>query len=358
MSLGRFNNDLPDPAKEKVKCHELLENYRDMTGDKKYINILQSIANREVQELPIALDDIITMNNDQDFVSNILRNTLRYIRYFEEVADTLLPPPSNPYLTHDVVDVIEMQRIAALQRAGRVIENGGSDLPKSLLRRYQVIFLPLTSSKPRSLRDIHAEDIGHLVYIKGLVTRASLVRPHCQVVTYTCEVCGSEVFQEVSGPSFMPLTACPSQRCQEHRGNQQSASQGGGKLTLQTRGSKFLRHQELRLQELPDQLPVGHVPRSVLLHCLGQATRQAGPGEIITVAAIFLPIRYGGFKGMQAGLQTDTYLLAMNIQKQRLNYQEMIQMIGETGGGQIADAVRRIARDVDPYSRLARAIGR
>jgi DNA replication licensing factor MCM7 len=35
-----------------------------------------------------------------------------------------------------------------------------------------------------------------------------------------------------------------------------------GKLNPQTRGSKFVRYQELKLQEMPGEVPVGHIPRS------------------------------------------------------------------------------------------------
>jgi DNA replication licensing factor MCM7 len=39
---------------------------------------------------------------------------------------------------------------------------------------------------------------------------------------------------------------------------------------MQTRGSRFVKYQELRLQELPDQVPVGHIPRAVTVHCRGE----------------------------------------------------------------------------------------
>ena len=38
---------------------------------------------------------------------------------------------------------------------------------------------------------------------------------------------------------------------------------------MQTRGSRFVKYQELRLQELPDQVPVGHIPRALTVHCRG-----------------------------------------------------------------------------------------
>lgn len=39
---------------------------------------------------------------------------------------------------------------------------------------------------------------------------------------------------------------------------------------MQTRGSRFVKYQELRLQELPDQVPVGHIPRALTVHCRGE----------------------------------------------------------------------------------------
>lgn len=45
---------------------------------------------------------------------------------------------------------------------------------------------------------------------------------------------------------------------------------------MQTRGSRFVKYQELRLQELPDQVPVGHIPRAVTVHCRGEDKEQKG----------------------------------------------------------------------------------
>lgn len=57
----------------------------------------------------------------------------------------------------------------------------------------------------------------------------------------------------------MPLQKCPSQRCQDNN--------SAGQLHIQTRGSRFMKYQEMRIQELPDQVPVGHIPRSMTIHC-------------------------------------------------------------------------------------------
>lgn len=161
---------------------------------------LQEISNRQRKLLSIELDDLLQFNDDQIFVSNILRNTIRYIRYFEEEADKLLPPPTIILRDNDVIDVLENQRLDALQRAAGANQQAvvSSDLPKSLLRRYDVVLLPPSSQRAKKLREVKADDIGHLVSIKGLVTRISDVKPRVSVCTYTCDVCGSEIFQDVS----------------------------------------------------------------------------------------------------------------------------------------------------------------
>lgn len=61
------------------------------------------------------------------------------------------------------------------------------------------------------------------------------------------------------GAHFMPMQQCPSQRCVDNK--------TGGRVHMQTRGSRFTKYQELRVQELPDQVPVGHIPRCVTIHC-------------------------------------------------------------------------------------------
>lgn len=59
------------------------------------------------------------------------------------------------------------------------------------------------------------------------------------------------------------------------------------------------------------QVPVGHVPRSLTLHLYGELTRSCCAGDIVTVSGIFLPMPFTGYKGMRAGLITDTYLETM-----------------------------------------------
>lgn len=37
---------------------------------------------------------------------------------------------------------------------------------------------------------------------------------------------------------------------------------------------------------------MGHIPRSMVVHCSGDTTRLCGPGDMVTISGIFLPTRY------------------------------------------------------------------
>mmetsp|Transcript_14533 Transcript_14533/g.32609 ORF Transcript_14533/g.32609 Transcript_14533/m.32609 type:complete len:617 (+) Transcript_14533:83-1933(+) len=337
--------DFPDPTKEQDKCREFLLNYQS-AGSRKYYDQLQEIANRERTVLQIEIDDIFRHKSDEDFAMNIISNTPRYVRHFEDIADELMPPATSDSHTGDIFDFLQSQRLEMLQRAAALDPTGPvpskADTPASLVRRFEVSILPPVDSKPRKLREIKSGDIGHLVKVKGMVTRASDVKPQITVCTYTCDICGSEIFQDVLGPQYMPLAACPSLRCQDNATT--------GRLQMQTRGSRFVKYQEVRLQELPDQVPVGHIPRSLTVHCRGEQTRKCGPGDIVTLSGMFLTVKYTGYRAITAGLQADTYIEAFDVQKQKLEY-------GALSADSDCEAiVREIARDVDPYSKLAASI--
>lgn len=92
-----------------------------------------------------------------------------------------------------------------------------------------------------SIREVKADNIGKLVTVRGIVTRCTEVKPMMVVATYSCDRCGAETYQPVNGLSFMPIADCPSDDCRVNK--------AGGRLYLQTRGSKFVKFQEIRIQE-------------------------------------------------------------------------------------------------------------
>jgi hypothetical protein len=59
----------------------------------------------------------------------------------------------------------------------------------------EVRIIPQTKMKAMAIREVKAADIGHLVTIKGIITRCTDVKPLMSVATYTCDECGFEIYQ-------------------------------------------------------------------------------------------------------------------------------------------------------------------
>lgn len=192
------------------------------------------------------------------------------------------------------------------------------------------------------MRDIRARDIGTLVRLKGMVSRISDVRPLVTVATYICDDCGNEIYQTVDAKQFMPLQMCPSEQCRQNEVK--------GRLHMQTRGSKMVRFQELKLQELPEQVPIGNVPRSMTVHVRGELTRRCTAGNQIEIAGVFLPTPYTGFKALRAGLTTDAYLHALSIKQLKQSYTDIVISTND------AELLDEIASEPNALPKLYRSI--
>ena len=86
---------------------------------------------------------------------------------------------------------------------------------------------------------------------------------------------------------------------------------------MQVKSSKFISYQEIKIQEPSDQVPIGHVPRTMHITAKGANTRKCAPGDIITVTGVYMPQPFMGFQAMKTGLTHDTYLEAFLITKDK-----------------------------------------
>jgi DNA replication licensing factor MCM7 len=71
---------------------------------------------------------------------------------------------------------------------------------------------------------------------------------------------------------------------------------------MQVKSSKFIAFQEIKIQEPSEQVPIGHVPRTMNIIAKGVNTRRCAPGDIITVTGVYMPQLYQGFQAMRLGL--------------------------------------------------------
>merc|ERR1719183_1669061 len=187
-------------------------------------------------------------------------------------------------------------------------------MPQQMKNDWEVRFKPRDEAKQLKLREISASYVGSLVKFDCLVVRISQVKPKVEVVTYTCEVCGAEIFQSVEGENYTPPKECQSQRC---RDNKQA-----GKLNCNVRTCKFVKYQEMRLQEMSEHVPVGGVPRSVNVVCFGDLTRTVLPGDAISVTGVYTPYQLPWFEARKKGTMQEMFIEAHSIKKHKSGYNE------------------------------------
>ncbi|KFA78392.1 hypothetical protein S40288_04923 [Stachybotrys chartarum IBT 40288] len=296
----------------------------------KYKEILQKLSDRILDEIVIDLDDLVAWEdqNGREFklVESIEHNTKHYVEIISRAVDNIMPQSSTDVtFKDDVVDVLLARRQARNRELEEAAERDPTltqdKFPAELTRRYTLVFKPRSGShdqptKALAVRHVRGEHLGKLITIRAIATRVSDVKPIMQVSAYTCDRCGCEIFQPITDKQYGPLTMCPSEDCKKN--------QARGQLNPLSRASKFLPFQEVKVQELAEQVPIGQIPRSLTVLCYGTSVRKISPGDVVDISGIFLPTPYTGFKAIKAGLLTDTYLEAHYIHQHKKAYSEMI----------------------------------
>ena len=317
----------------------------------KYLNQLEEVANGRRTTIQIELDDLKAFEEDgsddiSGLVESIETNSYRYVDLFSQAIDSIMPESTiNSELSQmDAVSVIASHRQARMAAKGIDTKSAGPlQVPAALMRRYSVTFKARSKVSSVAVRQIHADAVGHMIRLRGIITRVTEVKPLLQVGTYTCEQCGYEIYQEVNSTAFMPLIECPSEECK--------ANGVRGQLFLQSRGSRFLKFQEARIQELTDQVPMGHIPRSMTVNLYGDLCRTCNPGDHVIIDGIYMPRPYSGFKAIKAGLLTDTYLLAHSIEQLKIK-----SRVSDQGIVDDIEEFQALAADPQMYDRLAKSL--
>ncbi|KAL2212572.1 MCM-domain-containing protein [Sarocladium strictum] len=328
--LSDDDYDFMDEENEQARADRRKEKEARRIPQPKYKLMLQQLADRSIDEMTVDLDDLAAWeridNAENKLVESIEMNTKHYVEIVARAVDKVMPTPSTDVtFKDDVLDVLMARRQARNREMEEVAERDATveaeKFPAELTRRYTLVFKPRSlingePTKALAVRGVRGEHLGKLITMRAIATRVSDVKPIVQVSAYTCDRCGCEIFQPITDKQFGPLSMCPSADCEKN--------QTKGQLNPSSRASKFLPFQELKVQEMAEQVPIGQIPRSLTVHCYGSLVRQVNPGDVVDISGIFLPTPYTGFKAMKAGLLTDTYLEAHHILQHKKAYSEMI----------------------------------
>jgi replicative DNA helicase Mcm len=123
------------------------------------------------------------------------------------------------------------------------------------------------------LRRLGSEQIGKLIMVQGIVVRSSPVRPMVMQGAFKCKRCGTVIPISQSGQFLKAPFACSGPDCGSK-----------GPFDFVQEESTFIDSQELRLQERPEDLPPGQLPRTLNVKLVGsEIVDVARPGDHVSV---------------------------------------------------------------------------
>ncbi|XHH08065.1 MAG: minichromosome maintenance protein MCM [Candidatus Bathyarchaeia archaeon] len=127
-----------------------------------------------------------------------------------------------------------------------------------------------------ALRKIGSKNMGKLILVEGIVVRATPVRPMVQQAAYKCKRCGTVMKIEQTGQFLKAPAICLAPDCGKD-----------GPFEFAQEESTFIDSQDLRLQEKPEDLPPGQLPRVLAVKLVGdEIVDQARPGDHVSIVGI------------------------------------------------------------------------
>ena len=126
------------------------------------------------------------------------------------------------------------------------------------------------------LRRLGSKQMGKLVMIEGIVVRATPVRPMVMQASFKCKRCGTVTRIEQTGAFLRAPFECSDPSCRQK-----------GPFEFIQEESNFIDSQDLRLQERPEDLPPGQLPRVLNVKLVGtEIVDLARPGDHVAIVGI------------------------------------------------------------------------
>jgi len=123
------------------------------------------------------------------------------------------------------------------------------------------------------LRTIRSKHIGKLIRVSGILMRASEVKPLLVEALFQCRICDEQIPQTQEEGRYTEPVRCP--LCDKKT-----------PMKLLSQESEFRDWQKVRIQESPEELPPGQMPRSLDIILEGDIVDISRPGDLVKVTGI------------------------------------------------------------------------
>ena len=134
---------------------------------------------------------------------------------------------------------------------------------------YHVAFKNVTEHK--KIRQLRSIELGKLISINGTITRTSEVKPELIKGTFICKMCNTAIKNVEQQFRYTEPKICTNLNCNNHN-----------KWELLEEESVFADWQKLKVQESPNDIPTGSMPRTIDVILRNELVEKAKPGDKCT----------------------------------------------------------------------------
>eukprot|EP01029_Cantina_marsupialis_P004958 TRINITY_DN152754_c0_g1_i2.p1 TRINITY_DN152754_c0_g1~~TRINITY_DN152754_c0_g1_i2.p1 ORF type:complete len:470 (+),score=107.12 TRINITY_DN152754_c0_g1_i2:84-1493(+) len=257
-------------------------------GEEVYSGISQNPSQQQKQVAPFETEDYDKQykeffrsymeNNQRIYREELLENYQRKLYYVNLYVEHL---QIHDHRLSDYLMTCPDKAIVALRNGAKLCVEDSFPASETAFEDIQVIIKSAAMTETK-IRDLKSDDICQLVKVPGIIVSTSRPRPKATKVGIKCRSCGSEkvlplvgAFESVAMPhecDYQPPN--PADKCPLRP------------YVVMPDMSEYLDQQTLKLQELPEEVPTGEMPRNIVLNVSGCLSGKVSPGTRVSVVGI------------------------------------------------------------------------
>ncbi|KAK3236484.1 minichromosome maintenance protein 5 [Cymbomonas tetramitiformis] len=266
----------------------------------------QSAALDDFEEDPSQISRHGALRKFIDFLRNFREHSADANTIYRDALDHE-PPPAFLKVSYDDLHRYDNDLAIALRKNPAdfmpLLETAASEVIASLRQKneeedqtvkFAVQILLSSSEHPKSIRALQSDDISKLVVIPGIVIAASRAKSKATYVTLMCKQCKNTKVVPCKagfGGAMMPRT------CDARAGSLGEEPCPLDPFTVLPERSQFVDQQTLKLQENPEDVPTGELPRNMILSVDRNLVQQIVPGTRVSVVGIYSIFQQQNRKG-------------------------------------------------------------
>ncbi|MHC1635389.1 MAG: minichromosome maintenance protein MCM [Candidatus Methanospirareceae archaeon] len=284
----------------------------------------------------MVLQDLITEKWEEFLKKYYWEDIIELSNFYPEKKSLFVKFSDIDKFDPNIADMLLENPRVMIEEATRALRS--IDLPTGVTldeAHLRIIKLP----RKIKIREIRSEDIGKLVSIEGLVSKATEVRPRIVRAKFECPFCHHTFDVEQDDRKFKEPVEC----------DRESGGCGRrAQFRLIVEQSKFVDAQKIRLQESPEELRGGELPEAIDVNLEDDLSGLVAPGDRVVVTGILRSYQRTTQYGKSPFF--DIYLDGVSLEKKEEEFEE-IEITEED-----ERRIMELKNQPDIYEKLIRSI--